>query len=161
MSFIGKIRILIGRIIEYFLLYDRIIYIKRDSNIIYPSKGYIEDAGFDLYTSKTTIIKPKDFAVVPTGVYLEPKDKIWFEIKGRSSTLKKHGITVVDAVIDNGYRGEMFVQVYNPGHNRVVILKGIRIAQIIPHLLFNIKFKIKRKLNLSDRNKGGFGSTGE
>ena len=91
---------------------------------------------------------------------MEPEEGIWFEIKGRSSTFRHYNVIVLDAIIDNGYRGEMFVQVYNPLDKIVKIPQGSRIAQVIPHLLVPVKFVYKYELSGSKRSNQGFGSTG-
>lgn len=142
--------------IEWFLGYERKIRFLGPED---PKYGYEGDAGYDLYTSENTLLRPQSFTNVPTGVYIEPTSKIWFEIRGRSSSIYKLEIEVQGAVIDNGYRGELFAIVYNPTKATKVIEKGQRICQIIPHLLLPCRFE-RGGIMDSERSFRGFGSTG-
>jgi len=151
-------RRIIGKLIEWFLMYERIVYCNNDSYIYLPFKFHNDDVAYDLMVDRDIVIN-NGVTDVPTSLYIEPVDRIWFEIKGRSSTFKRLGIIVIDAVIDKGYRGPMFVQVYNPS-DTIVLKKNSRIAQVVPHLLLSVKFKYKSILNKSDRGNNGFGSTG-
>jgi len=96
---------------------------------------------------------------VPSGIAISPKAPVWFEIKARSSTFRNMGLEVLDAVIDHGYRGEMFAIVFNPGPGEVALQPWTRICQIVPHLLLPVRFHWGRVLP-SDRGRSGFGSTG-
>ena len=89
----------------------------------------------------------------------------------RSSTTKRHGIIVLDGIIDNGYRGEMFAQVYNPvppsaigpgwiKENTRVIPKGTRVAQLILHKIYDVLWVEQAILPESKRGSNGFGSSG-
>ena len=119
-----------------------------------------EDAGFDLYVSRDTVIPKGQIADVPTGVYLDPEDRIWFHIFGRSSTFKKRGLIISIAIIDRGYRGELFAIAHNITDKEVKVFAGERICQIVPHRLIPCRFKRKILLATSKRGDSGFGSTG-
>jgi len=106
------------------------------------------------------LIKPNSTAQIPTGICLSARAKIWFEIKGRSSTFSKLGLEVIDAVIDHGFRGEMYSVVYNPTDKAVNVALNSRICQIVPHLLLPCVFIPADRLKSSSRGKKGFGSTG-
>lgn len=147
----------VGRVIEWFLRYEHVVSFKTDNQR--PRTGYVGDAGYDLYVSRDIDVPPRSVVDIPTGVYIDPKDWIWFEIKARSSTFKKRGMEVQDAIIDRGYRGEMFAVVHNPSDVVIKVKKDERICQVVPHRLIPCKF-VSDGLSSSDRGLGGFGSSG-
>ena len=123
------------------------------------TSSYNGDAGYDMIVSCDITIRPGQVIDVPTNLHMDPRDKIWFEIKSRSSTFAKLGLEVQDAVIDRGYRGDMFAITFNPNGHEVHLKRGDRIAQVIPYRLIPVKFKVG-KLSKSNRGEGGFGSSG-
>ena len=68
------------------------------------------DLGIDLRSSEDVIIKANTAALVPTGVQIEMPEGYALLIKDRSSE-SKYG-HVLAGVIDNSYRGELFVRIY-------------------------------------------------
>lgn len=124
------------------------------------------DAGLDLhYAGEKTVRLEKGRAVtLPCGIAVKiPVDHFGL-IKARSSTFMKHGLFVVDGVIDSGYTGELFINVWHPGlvnfSDTVEILPRQRLAQliIIPFKGCNIVFT--NSLPATARGSNGFGSTG-
>lgn len=128
-----------------------------------PEQKHRGDAGFDLYTSYSTLIEPGGFANVPTGVSIEMDEYTWGLIMGRSSTLTKRNLLVNTAVIDSGWRGELFAGVKNLGPQPVWVMTGERVAQFIPMggiKADGLKPIQVEKLNDHERGTNGFGSTG-
>lgn len=161
------LRKLLGRFIEWLISYDHEVIVDSETTfdengnpVVYPRSSYIDDAGYDLFVYKTIRIPPHSVANVRSGVMFDPKDRLWFEIKARSSTFRKRGLEIQDAVIDRGYRGEMFAICYNPTDTMVVVASGERICQVVPHRLIPCTFSWGT-LSKSHRDKGGFGSSGK
>lgn len=125
-----------------------------------PSHTYPGDAGFDLFVSKPIIIHPQVFKDVPTGICIALPAGIWGRIVGRSSTFRKLGLLVIEGVIDNGYRGEIFTGLYNTSGRAVSIAAGERVAQLILHKVEAPEWLRVAELPQSDRGSDGFGSTG-
>ena len=127
-----------------------------------PTRAHTGDAAWDLYVSETTLVLPQAYALVPSGIQIQPPPHIWYQLLGRSSTSNKKGLIVIPAVIDNGYRGLLFANVFNPGTEPVKIEAGDRVAQIVPFRLHapNLQMLEVVELDDSERGVGGFGSTG-
>jgi len=153
-------RRLIGMIIEWFLCYEHKVVVNSDKAYNLPFRKFKGDAGYDLYCNEDIMIQPKQTCMIPSGLFIDPRDQIWFEMQGRSSTFKKIGIQIIDAVLDRDFRGELFAVAYNPNDVYVKINKGDRLVQIIPHRLIPCKF-VRGKLSKSERGNSGFGSTGK
>lgn len=131
----------------------------KDAGALSPFRKYDGDAGYDLFAARDVAICPGQAVDVPAGVRIDPRERLWFEIKARSSTLKKRGLEVVDAVIDRDYRGDLLAVVRNPTGSTVFIKAGERIVQVIPHRLIPVRF-VYGELSSSPRGTQGFGSTG-
>ena len=72
------------------------------------------DSGYDLVAVESMWVEPKDSQVIPVGLTLaDITPGYWFRIEPRSGLGFKHGIQPHLGVIDNGYRGDMGVKVYN------------------------------------------------
>lgn len=129
-----------------------------------PEKAYEDDAGYDLVTSRTTVIPPHTFGDVPsTVVGIEPPRGTWGLIVGRSSTLRKRGLLVNSGVIDYGWRGPLFAGVFNLTDEPVIVNRGERLAQYIlvptvPSLM--VAGYDRDSLAHHPRGNRGFGSSG-
>ncbi len=126
-----------------------------------PSRPYPGDAGWDLYTSETSIIPAGGFMDLHTGLYISLPPGHWGHLLPRSSTLREYGLHIVPAVIDNGYRGEVFVAAHNPNMRPIMIECGCRLAQLIPHRIAEVEWIEVKHLPNSSRGTGGFGSSGK
>ncbi len=122
-----------------------------------------EDCGVDLMAKKSYSLKPGQYKLIKTGLKIAiPKGYGGF-VYPRSGLALKKGITVLnaDGVIDPGYRGELGVILINHSNKEFFIDKDDRIAQLIIHKTFDIKWDEVDKLSDSDRSEGGFGHTGK
>ena len=76
-----------------------------------PTRSF-HSAGYDLYASETTDCPPGKVTKVPTGIATEIPPAYAGLVWDRSGMGKK-GLTVFGGVIDEDYRGEWFVMLYN------------------------------------------------
>ena len=127
-----------------------------------PMKTHSGDAGFDLFCPETVTIQGRDWEKIPLGIALSLPTGYYGRIADRSSLAYHEGIHVLGGVVDNGYRGEVSVILYNLNESPIEIKQGCRCAQIIltPYLLAN-EFDIVDCLTETARGIGGFGSTGK
>jgi len=140
----------------------KIIFEKMRPEAILPTRAHDTDAGMDFYTPHRVEIRPKSAALVETGLRCEFEDKnVFMLIKDKSGLAVKKGITVGAGVIDNGYRGEIKILLYNWSNFVVTFTPGSKIAQgiILPVIYPTI---IEGEVNVeTSRGEGGFGSTGD
>lgn len=127
-----------------------------------PYKKYPGDAGWDLYVSRPCDIAPGETVDVHTDIRINMPPKTYVRIIGRSSTLRKHKLLVNEAIIDNGYTGEMFVCVHNLGEEVFHVEPGMRLAQMIFGTIDDIRWSEVSEIKPDPRKRGnaGFGSTG-
>lgn len=130
-----------------------------------PRKG---DVGIDIYASEDITIAQDNFSWVATGVFLEVPEGYWVMVKDRSSRAKQGH--VMAGVIDSSFRGMCKVGMYVHSHSvteagmetELNIKKGDKIAQLIIMKDFNSLFELEevQEVSTTERNEGGFGSTG-
>lgn len=126
-----------------------------------PQRAYPDDAGLDLTCIGEHILYPGQFADLHTQVEaVQLPDGYWGMITGRSSTLRQHGLHVPVAVIDPGWRGPLYVGVWNLSRNPVTIHPGQRLGQLI--LIPNNPAAVQAVEKVDDAPRGikGFGSSG-
>jgi len=84
------------------------------------------------------------------------------QIRPRSGLAYKHGITMLNTpgTIDSDYRGEVKVLAINHGDQPFEISHGDRIAQMVIAPVSQVVIREALRLDATERNEGGFGSTG-
>jgi len=122
-----------------------------------PSTG---DTGFDLTAVESAFIPAKSSMVVDVGMSLAHiSPGYWVRIEPRSGLGFKHNIQPHLGVIDNGYRGDMGVKLYNFGENDYVVEKGTRIAQLVVYPLLQPNLSFTDTVTKTSRGDKGFGSS--
>ena len=118
-------------------------------------------AGYDLHALTPVTIPSGSRIVVRTGIAIEMPEGFFGRICSRSSMSLVHGIEVGAGIIDEDYRGEIFMLLYNHGKEDYDICEGERMAQLV--LQPRISFPVVQAtvLTETERNSGGFGSTGK
>ena len=125
-----------------------------------PTKGHVNDAGWDLYSSEGVSIPAGATVLVSTGISIAvPKEHVAL-IWDRSSMGVK-GVHRHAGVIDSGYRGEVKVCLHNTTKDPYHIERGDRIAQMLIQEAPNFIQHVVHELDSTDRGDGGFGSTGK
>lgn len=131
------------------------------SNAKVPKTPKEGDAGHDLFSSHSVIIPALGRAVVNTGIALEIPPGMVGLIWPRSGYAHDFGLDVLAGVIDESYRGEIKVILFNSGDKDVYLEEGCKIAQILFQDYFTYKFEVVESLEDTNRGNNGFGSTGQ
>lgn len=126
-----------------------------------PTKAHDTDAGWDLYANGYFQIPPLSRGLIATGVHFAiPKNHVGL-IWPRSGLAVKHGVQVLAGVIDAGYRGEVLVCLYNSDPKEYLnFYQGNKIAQILFQEVSQFELVAVSDLDNTERNTGGFGSSG-
>ena len=127
-----------------------------------PYKKHTGDAGWDLFVSRECIIPPGATVDVHTDVKIDMPPYLYARITGRSSSLRKHNLLINEGIIDNGFTGELFVCVHNMGTKPFKVERGMRLAQILFHVIEDVRWSQVEKIVPTPGKRGndGFGSTG-
>ena len=127
----------------------------------YETKGA---SGMDLraFLDDDIVLKPMDRMLIPTGLKMEIPIGYEAQVRPRSGLSIKNGITLINCIgtIDADYRGELKIPLVNLSNEEFTIKNGDRIAQMV--IMPVVQANIVETDNLSDteRQEGGFGSTG-
>jgi dUTP pyrophosphatase len=129
-----------------------------------PQYATAGSSGMDLRAMLETpiLLQPMERVLVPTGLFIELPIGFEAQIRPRSGMAVKQGITCLNTpgTIDADYRGEIKVILINLSVEPQQILDGDRIAQMVIQKVEQIEWMPVDALNVTDRNQGGFGSTG-
>ena len=125
-----------------------------------PSRASEGAAGLDLFSTEKVSLKAKGSATIDTGIQIELPKGFFGQISGRSGLARHHGITIGGGVIDNDYRGNVQIILFNLSDCDFEIEVRMKIAQLVclPFATFPISLEIS--LSPTARNESGFGSTG-
>nr|VFK33523.1 MAG: deoxyuridine 5'-triphosphate nucleotidohydrolase [Candidatus Kentron sp. MB]VFK76253.1 MAG: deoxyuridine 5'-triphosphate nucleotidohydrolase [Candidatus Kentron sp. MB] len=135
---------------------------KLSENAILPSYAHPGDAGMDLFSCHHAIIEPGKVALIGTGLSIQLPPDTEAQIRPKSGLALTNNITVLNTpgTIDAGYRGEVCVLLINHGPIPFTIETGMKIAQMVIKPIIRVEVSEVETLSGSQRQKGGFGSTG-
>jgi dUTP pyrophosphatase len=138
---------------------------ERDHDIPLPRYMTAHAAGMDVCAAiqAEVVLAPGRIALVPTGFAMSLPAGYEAQIRPRSGLAIRHGITVVNApgTIDSDYRGEVKVGLINLSDREYTIQRGERIAQMVIQQVCRLNLEVVEKLDETEREGGGFGSTGK
>ena len=141
-----------------------IIRVVNKSKNTLPAYETAHAAGMDLRADveSTTVLKPMERKLIPTGLYIELPEGFEAQIRPRSGFAFKHGIGIVNSpgTIDADYRGEIKVLLINFSDQPFEINTGDRIAQMVVARHEKAEWHEVEVLNETTRGEGGFGHTG-
>ena len=143
----------------------KIIFKKLHKDSIVPKKGSALAAGYDLfsYTDKEIIIEPLGKARIPTGISVELPHNTYGRVAPRSGLTWNKFLDVGAGVVDEDYRGEILVILFNFSKENVIIKNGDKIAQLIVERIMPtepVVYEPEQELSETKRGGSGFGSTG-
>lgn len=133
---------------------------------VIPQRATKGSAGLDLSAciDSDVVIKPGEIKMIPTGISTAPDtETVAIMIYPRSGLASKHGIALANCVgvVDSDYRGEIKVPLINHGSESFTVTDTMRIAQLVVTSIVLPKIIETDTLDETDRNSGGFGSTGQ
>ena len=129
-----------------------------------PSYTTEGSSGMDLraHLENSATLQPMERKLIPTGLFIELPEGFEAQIRPRSGLAIKQGITCLNTpgTIDQDYRGEIKIILINLSGQEQVIEPGDRIAQMVIQKVEKANWVQTADINVTDRNDGGFGHTG-
>jgi deoxyuridine 5'-triphosphate nucleotidohydrolase len=164
-DFFGNLDINNKEIFKLFELatYNQVIkcdIVKVHVDAIIPTRLRATDVGLDL----TVIEKVKDINEVTTmydtGLKISPQNGYYSKIYPRSSLIKSgYMLTNSVGIIDANYRGTLKICLTKVCKDSPDIVLPFKCCQLIFEKQLHCLFNIVNKLDNTERNEGGFGST--
>ena len=126
-----------------------------------PSFAHATDAGMDLHTTIEVTIEPGTLFAIPTGIaFAIPTGHVGL-IWDKSGVAIKRGLKTMGGVVDAGYRGEVFVGLFNTTNEIQSFVVGEKVAQMVIQKIEQPEINEVEDLDETDRGEGAFGSTGK
>ncbi|MEE2916575.1 dUTP diphosphatase [Sphingomonas ginsenosidimutans] len=127
-----------------------------------PAYATAGAAGMDVVAAEDVTLAPGARHAVATGFAMAIPDGYEVQVRPRSGLALKHGITCLNTpgTIDSDYRGEVKVILANLGSEPFAVVRGERIAQLVPAPVLRATLAEVASLDDTPRGAGGFGSTG-
>ncbi|MEK7518935.1 MAG: dUTP diphosphatase [Patescibacteria group bacterium] len=126
-----------------------------------PAYAHAGDAGMDVYSCEDYTLQPDERHLFKLGFSAAFDEGYVCLVWDRSGLAAKQGITNLAGVIDASYRGEYGVVSLNTSSEPVTIKKGDRIAQLLIQPVLRVDVQVVEELSETERQGGGFGSTGK
>lgn len=129
-------------------------------NALAPEYAHEGDSGMDVRAVAGGMIAPMGRATVMVGIAAEIPEGYELQVRPRSGLASKAGVFAMFGTIDQGYRGEIGVTLYNFNHSAFVFHAGDRIAQLVLAPVPLLRIQIVDEISETERGTNGFGSTG-
>ena len=134
---------------------------KTSDKAVLPRKNHDNDTGLDVSSVVDITIPAKGSAVVDVGLkFAYISFGFWVKVEGRSGLGFKHGIFPHPGIIDQGYRGDAGIKLYNFTDKDYEVKAGDRIAQFVIYKNYNVDVS-EGTIVQSKRGEKGFGSSGK
>ena len=105
---------------------------KTNDKAVLPRKNHDNDTGLDVFSVEDITIPAKGSAVVDVGLkFAYISHGFWVKVEGRSGLGFKYGIFPHPGIIDQGYRGDAGIKLYNFTTTDYEVKAGDRIAQFV------------------------------
>jgi dUTP pyrophosphatase len=133
---------------------------RRHEHARIPQRATQFAAGYDLFSAEERVIAPHSQMSINTGISIALPPRTCGRIAPRSGLALRNSINVHAGIIDEDYRGEILVILYNHGNSPLNVQVGDRIAQLLIVPVLYPEIRIVSHLPATERGQGGFGSTG-
>ena len=137
-------------------------FIKCHEDATIPDYAHPGDAGMDLYSVEDVTIEPMEWKKVGTGLIMELPEGTEGQVRTKSGIAYNYGVFVLNTpgTVDENYRGEVGVVLFNLNKTPFIIKKGQKIAQLVINEICYCNTEEVTELSETTRGEGGFGSTG-
>ena len=134
--------------------------IKLDKGAFEPVRAHQTDAGLDIKSRESCVVRARSSRILHTGVYVQIPHWHCGLLVSKSGLNTNHDITST-GLIDEGYDGEIVVKLYNHGSEDYYVRRGDKISQLVVLPCEYERVEIVDDFDSkSERGSNGFGSSG-
>lgn len=134
-----------------------------------PQRAHSTDAGMDFFFAPqegaAARIKPGQSVLLETGIKMQVPSGCMLQIMNKSGIASKKHLITGACVVDEGYDGEIFVNLHNIGTETEYIELGQKIAQGVFVRIEKPRLSLIEEDNIyegaTSRGAGALGSTGD
>jgi len=135
-------------------------FVKLPESALTPRKGSPRAMCFNLRSAYDTTVPARGKMLISTDLQIQLPDGCYGRIAPRSGLALEHHIDVGDGIVDEDYRGNFGVILYNHSDIAFIFSRGDRIAQLICQQIYYPILEEVMILDNTERAEGEFGSTG-
>lgn len=136
-------------------------YRKVHKDAIVPDRGTPHSVGYDMRAIGCYRVYPGRQVTIMTGLEIAIDYGFFGMVCDRSSVAINYGLIVGACIIDPDYRGEIMVNLFNPGDATIDLYPGQKVAQLIILPFITAKWTEVESLGSTVRGRGAIGSTGK
>ncbi|GLC34797.1 hypothetical protein PLESTM_000241000 [Pleodorina starrii] len=125
-----------------------------------PKRGSAGAAGYDLASAEETVVPARGKVLVKTDISIRVPKGTYGRVAPRSGLAAKNFIDTGAGVIDEDYRGNVGVLLFNHSDSDFPIKVGDRIAQLVLEKIATPDVEEVEELDATERGANGYGSTG-
>jgi dUTP pyrophosphatase len=146
------------------LVFKRIPHLEQVPNQL--ERAHSKDAGADIRCTEDVLVRPKESAIIPTGIAVDIPEGYEGQVRPRSGLGFKYDTVAFSGTVDAGFNGHLQVKIFNFGCNPIMFNKGDRVAQLVvaPVVLGTFEeveqFQVELDNDAKVRGSSGFGSSG-
>jgi len=133
---------------------------KLSKEAILPTRGSPSAAGYDLYSAHDLVIPARGKGLVKTDLQIKVPHGTYGRVAPRSGLAWKQHIDIGAGVVDEDYRGNLGVVMFNHADVQFDVKRGDRVAQLVCEKIAYPEIEELPTLDDTERGVGGFGSTG-
>ena len=119
-----------------------------------------QGAGILLHSSQDGAVAPGQMIVLSTGVHVALPAGYYGRVVILNKLATEQSLKIFAGVIDEDYRGEIKILLFNHGETEFKITRGDAIGQLICEKIGSCTYELADELSETERGEGGFGSTG-
>ena len=126
-----------------------------------PVRGTVGSSGLDVFSPIDAEIQPRSDVLIPLDIRFEIPFGWDLAVYNKSGMSTKKKLDKGAELVDQDYRGNIHVHLFNHSDLIVKIVKGDKIAQLVMREVWMGEFKKEKEISVkTDRGESGFGSTG-
>ncbi|KAL6781347.1 NSG10 [Auxenochlorella protothecoides x Auxenochlorella symbiontica] len=127
---------------------------------VLPKRGSVGAAGYDLASAEDVVIPARGKGVAKTDLSIACPPGTYARVAPRSGLAVKNFIDTGAGVVDEDYRGNVGVVLFNHSDVDFQVKRGDRVAQLILEVIQTPEVEEVAELPTTVRGAGGYGSTG-
>ncbi|EFJ45270.1 hypothetical protein VOLCADRAFT_109897 [Volvox carteri f. nagariensis] len=139
---------------------EKLLVKKLSDKATLPKRGSAGAAGYDLSSAEDTVIPARGKALVKTDISIRVPKGTYGRVAPRSGLAAKNFIDTGAGVIDEDYRGNVGVLLFNHSDTDFPVKVGDRVAQLVLEKITTPDVEEVEELDATERGANGYGSTG-
>ncbi len=132
---------------------------------IIPKRGTSKSSGIDVFIPegfKETFLKPNDDILIRLNLKARIPSNFDLTVNNKSGVATNKKLIKGAELIDEDYRGNIMIHLFNNGNERIILQEKMKIAQLVLRPIYRADFEMVDFIGIdTERGEGALGSTGD